>query len=544
MSEVDPFAREVLDRYEEVKSLHGDRLARNKQIADWIIPRRSFDVDGSDVGYKRRLHDIKGMVVMERLSAMLFGYLMSPHSPNEQPKLLERDAKTYEEDEWLDFVSRRNHQWYNSASGTYRTAMAEDMTDMVHFGASVLHRRKTKTGPIYISVPEGQCFWSENENGEIDEIYRVYSMRLDRAAARWPGSSKLSELIEKNENNLSLKVEILHGVQPRADGVVGSVRDRKPFLDVNILIEGSEVLETGGHDKFPFDVGRMAKHSGSVYGEGVGWRILPIVRAVNAVSESWVRNAQKEADPALYTTLPRGTQIDRRPGRVNHFNQLLHQSFGRQSERLIHRIEEGGNVQISIQLIEKYHRAIEEAAYVDWMMPGEGPTKTATEVMDLRDIRMRTMGPIVARLEHEKLQSITEGTFEDLYDIGYYGNMPESLRGELIGFEYVGPLAQAQRSQDAENIIRLLQAADLVAARDPDINMIFETERMVRQMADTYGVSATNLVSHQEFQEARQSRQAQNDLQTEMAAMQAGATAIRDGAQGLASLSNSQEQVA
>lgn len=529
------FAKICLQRFEEMRAQRSGREPEFQQITDYIFPRRDFTLTREPQALRsRRLMDTTGMVSHERLSAILFGYMLSPHAPWTQPRLLMRDA-SYEEDAWFDHVSDRMHRWFSQVSNTFRTAMAEDVLDITGFGSSVSWQERSKNGPVYLAVPMKQCFWTENEQGVIDTVYREYEMTLRRAVLRWPDSAGLRELAGQTQRPESQMVSILHVVEPREDGRRGAVRDRKPFRDVSILRDKSEVLEVGGHDRLKYNVGRFQRRTGDPYGYGAAWKALPFCKVASAAMEAWVRNAEKAADPSLWTMLPRSTQFDRRPGAVNFINPLLAAGM-RDMSQLIQRLEQSGDTGVTVELLQHVHVKIEQAMYVDWLMPNEGPQKTATEVYDLRDLRLRTMGPIVARLEQEKMNQMVEDTFEDLQDMGFFNPPPASLNDEMIVFEFKGPLAISQRTSEAEGIMRAVQGGMSVAQLDPSVTMMFEGESLVRAITDSYGLNARHLASPKVYQERREAQRQMGEMQEEMQATQTAATAIRDGAQGVASL--------
>lgn len=532
------FAKLKLSRLEEMRAQRAGREGELRQITDYIMPRRDFDLGSQPqmLNRKRRLMDTTGMIAHERLAAILFGYMLSPHAPWTQPRLLMRDP-SFEEDAWFDHVSERLHRWFSQVSNTFRTAMAEDTLDITGLGTSVSWQDRTPRGPVYLAVPMKQCFFSEDENGIIDTCYRVYEMTLRRALLRWPDSPGLRKKAEASRQTEREYVTILHVVEPREGGRAGAVRDRKPWRDMNILVDASEVLDAGGHERFKYNIGRFRRRPGDPMGEGAAWSALPFCKVASAAMEAFVRNAEKIADPALYSFLPRSASIDRRPGAVNWINPLLATSMGmRDPGELIRQLEQGGDTRVTEQLIGMLHAKIEQAFYVDWLMPNEGPQKTATEVYDLRDIRLRTMGPIVARLEQEKMNKLVEDTFEDLQAMGFFEPPPASLDREMIVFEFKGPLAVSQRTSEAENILRAVEAGTSIAAIDPEVAMLFNGESLVRAVTDAYGLNARHLLSPKAFEERREAQRQIGEMQEEMAATQTAATALRDGAQGLASL--------
>ncbi len=529
------FAKSRLQRLEELKAQRAGREPELQMICDYIMPRRDFRITKEPGATRqRKLMDITGMVAHERLAATLFGYMLSPHSPWTQPRLLEREPN-YEEDAWFDHVSRRMHTWFSSASNTFRVAAAEDMLDITGFGSSIMWQDRGPAGPVHLTVPMRQCFWAENENGEIDTNYRVYEMSLRRALMRWPKSPGLNKMAEDSKRPESDMVEILHIVEPRAGGKRYAVRDRMPWRDVNILLHKTEVLDVGGHNRFKYNIGRFQRRPGDPMGIGAAWKALPNCKLASAMMEAWIRNAEKRADPPLGSLMPRSTAIDRRPGAVNHLNQMAGMML-RDPTKMLFPIEQGGDIGAVAELLPMVHAKIEQAFYVDWLTPGEGPQKTATEVYDLRDMRLRTMGPIVARLEHEKMNVLVEQTFEDLQAGGYFEPPPASLDKQMIGFEFRGPLAISQRQGEAESILRAIEGGMQLAQLDPQIAMLFKGESLARSLANSYGLDAQHMASPKEFEESRAQQRELENMQAEMAAAQTAAGAVRDGAQGLASL--------
>lgn len=529
------FIKRKLARMEELKAARATREPDLQAVCDYIFPRRDFTITRQPQDVRtRKLMDVTGMIAHERLSATLFGYMLSPYTPWTRPTLLGRDASP-EEDVWFDHVSRRMHIWFSASSNTFRVSMAEDVLDSTGLGTSVLWQDRTPKGSKYIALPLRQNFWAENEEGVIDTNYRVYQMTLARAAERWPDSPGLREKMGNTNTPESEMVDILHLVEPREGGELGRVRDRLPWRDMNILIDKMEALDVGGHSRFKYNIGRFKKRAGDPLGYGAAHTAVPFCKLASAMMEAIIRNAEKRADPTLGSFLPRSTVIDRRPGQVNFFNQLMTMGM-RDPTQMLFEIERGGDVGIAVDMLAHIHSKIEQSFYVDWLTPNEGPQKTATEVYDLRDIRLRTMGPIVARMEHEKLNRIAEDTFEDLQAINFFDPPPASLNDELIGFEFYGPLANAQRQGEFEGIQKTIAAGEALAKVDPDVTMLFSGERTMRRIADLNGMDGGLLASPKEFIERRQTQREVGEMQQEMAAVQAAATSLRDGGQGVASL--------
>lgn len=528
--------RGYLQRHEEMKQIRAPYDVERQQICDYIFPRRTFQLteETKQVGRPRRLVDPSAMIAHERCSATLYGFLLSPHSPFIRPELLERDF-TYAEDSWADEVARRMHRYLSGTASTFRVQFSEDMDDMVAFGDSVMWQQPSPRGSTYLSVPNAQMCWSENELGQINEQYRCFSMSLRRAMEKWPDSQKLQDAGRKTNSPESLSVKLLHVVCPRPGGVAGDLREVKPWTDIIIYLDGQEVLETGGHDRNPYAIGRFKRRSGEAYGYGPGWTGLPLIKFSTAIMDSFARNAQLTAEPPLLSMMPRSQPFDRRPGALNYLNTLLAVGI-RDPKDVIQRINVAGDFTIPAQLQKLIWQKLDQAFYIDWMTPGDGPQMTATEVLDRRDLRLRALGPLVARVEQEKLSQLADNTYTDMMRAKLLPRPPASLNGVLMGFFYMGPLAQAQRQGEVEGFQRFIAMATQLAQSDPIAGQMLKPEDSLRAIADAYGIQSRLLLSPEEIAAKREAQRQTGEMQESIASTEAASRALQAGGQGISNL--------
>lgn len=527
-----------LARNEELMQIRLQENDERRQICEYIFPRRNFELrtDSQKGAYRKRLVDTTAKQAHERLSATLFGYLYSPHAPFIRPYALERDF-SYDEDAWADECARRMHRYLMSSTSNFRQNMAEDLDDATAFGDSIMWQQKRPRGSLWMSVPNHQMCWAENENGVIDEHHRRFRMSLRRALLRWPDSVKLKDMAAKTERPEAAEVEILHVVEPRPGGVKGDLREIKPWKDLLILIDGMEMLDTGGHDRKPLNVGRFKRRPGEAYGEGVGWTMLPLQKFASAIMASYSEAAELAARPPLGTFLPQGTMIDRRPSAVNRFNTLM-SGQTRDPTKLIFEIQKAGDIRMAADLLRIVWARIEQAAYVDWLTPNEGPQMTATEVLDRRDLRLRSLGPLVARIENEKMAALAENTFEDMMDAGMLPRPPASLDQVWIGFEFLGPLTLAQRQGEGEGVQRMIALAKQLGevTGDPAVGRMLKGDDIMRNAANSWGVDSKWLSSPDEMAAFREGQRELGEMQEEMAAAESAARALQASGQGISNL--------
>jgi hypothetical protein len=528
-------------RWEELKQIRAPFEPEWQQIADYTFPRRNFILteDSKGLNRRRRLFDTTAMIAHERCSATIYGYLISPHSPWTRPELLNRDF-TYAEDSWADEVARRMHRNLSSAQSSFAVQLAEDVDDATGFGSSAIWQQPSRAalGSHYLSVPLKQVWVAENEMGIPWEHHRQFRMSARRAMERYPKATALRERMRHVDRPEAIEVSFLHVMEPRPGGVRGDLREIKPWTDIIIDIDGQEVIEIGGHDRKPLNFGRFKRRPGETYGHGPGWTALGLAKLANAILESYVRNAELIADPVLMSFMPRGTRLDRRPGAVNTINTLMTQGM-RDPKDVVQRLQLGGDISVADGLLRTIWNKIDQAYYIDWITPREGPQQTATEVLDRRDLRLRSLGPVVARLEHEKMTVIAENAYEDMMAAGLLPQPPASLDGELMTFDYLGPLALAQRQGEVEGLQRFMAMAVQMAqvTQDPLIGRMVQGERSMRAVGDALGVPSRLLSSPEDMQSFRDGQREAGEMQEQMAAAESAARAAQAGGQGLLNLS-------
>lgn len=522
------------DRFEDMRAERAPHEDAWRETAEYVAPRRTFELNFSTPSIrKRRLVDTTGRIACERLSALIFGYMMPPYKPWVRPTVQGRDP-TLREAKWFE---KRQHFMFDglqSPRSNFTSAGHESLLDDVVFGNSVIWtgRNEAASPVVYRAMPLMECFWQENPDGHVDRLYRRFTMKLKTAIRAYP-SPKLKDKAEKDNAGAEV-IEFLHVCEPRAEGLAGSVASRKPFASVVICLTTEEVVKVSGYNTFPFAVTRFAKRAGENYGEGVGLDILPLARLLNEIEETILRAAELQTDPPLVSMIGRIPRLDRRPGGFT--NITASQLRRMDNQDVIRRLYEGGDPSISIEMVRDIRQQINFLAFIDWMTIAAGANATATEWIERRDIRLRSMTPIVSRGEAEKLTSLAERTYDLTQDD--FDPPPETLHGEEIAWEYFSPLAQAQQESVLESYRRTLALVEATAAFKPDIVDNFDLDDAVRDAAKAGGYPIKSINTPEQIAQTRAARAQAAEQERQAALAQAGAGAARDAGQALASVSN------
>lgn len=533
----------VRNRFAELQDYRRDHEAMWTKISEYFLPRRHFNIEGNAGALRRRtLVDTTGVVACERMAAVMHGHLINPFTPW-MHGILENRAENETERRWIDDVVRRQFRFLSSAQSSFRAHAHEFMLDQCAFANGVMWRGPRASGqmPFYRTLPLMENFWDEDEAGRIDTNYRRFTLTLRQALARYPQAAGLKALDEKSLGKArGQRIQFVHAVEPRADGVVGAIAERKPFASIVLCETTDEIVRTSGYDRFPYSIARMQKRTGERYGIGPGWSMLPLAILLNAMRESVLRAAELNNDPPLLDVSGQIAQLDRRAGALNVLANADMGAALMDPERMLIELRKGGNSELSIDQIREVRMMIQEGFYVDWLSLGSGQYVTAEFVADKRDLRLRSMSPIVSGMEMEFIADVGNATYEDLQAADYFPVPPDSLDGEEISFEYTSPLAIAQKANEAEIAERALMTIKEGMEIDEELADRYDVDGIVWHSLSNRGAPAEFRRSDEDYEARVAARREAERQAQEMAMAEQAARAARDGAQGLSTLDGGQ----
>jgi hypothetical protein len=529
---VDPEARKLLDRLAELRALRAGFDTSWQKISELMLPSRSFQLTRAQGELRTRMvRDPIGILGVKRLAAFIYGYMLSQAEPWVAPRLVARDPST-EEASWFELAKLRMHERLSGPTSSIALHLFEGALDIVAFGTNVMFQATPLGQPPRLrSVALAQCFIGQNAEDEVDEVFRVFTLTARQAAERYRDPDIADMAGKAPQQSLAF----LHATAPRLGGQFGAMRARKPWRSDVVWIDKARVLDESGFDRNPFIVGRFERRSGEVWGGGPGWDAYPAVWTCNAMAEAVIDQAELAVRPPLFGDQSLfGGRLDRRPGAFNPINANV--LFGGRVSDAVGRLDMSGDVGMGVEMLERQRGQVERMFFIDWLSVREGPQMTATEVMDRRDLRLRMLAPVVARLEQEWLNPIVETQFFAMLKAGEFGRPPASLANEEIGFQYSSPLALAQRGQLVDAIRRTFALAAEAAAFDQTAPLVLRADELLRQGARLNGVSERRMRSFEELEQMRAERAEQQQAAENMAGATAAAGALQAGAQGAATL--------
>lgn len=512
----------VCKRFDTLKGDRGTFESHWQEVAEYIFPRRADFNTVRAPGDKRltKIYDSTGIQALELLAAGLHGMATNPAS--RWFSLTTDDDALNEDDEvreWLSAVEDRIFARLHSPRSSITTHLHELYLDYAAFGTAVMFIGTTKDDNLLFQTRFlGECVIDENSEGVVDTVIRSFKMSVRQCVQKW--GDKVSADVQKKhaEGKLDEPVELLHSVYPREERDKDKITpDNMPFASIYLEKKAKHELQVGGFEEFPYAIPRWYKVAGEKYGRSPAMTSLPDVKMLQEMMKTTIKAAQKIVDPPLL--VPDDGQLGpvrTVPGGLN---------FYRDENRMIVPLQTGGNIPISLEMMQDLRNRIMTTFFVDQLQMTGDADMTATEVIQRTEERMRLLGPILGRMEAELLGPIISRVFGILVRSGELPEQPEALDGVEWRVEYVSPIALAQRGQKVERAVQMLTIAGQLAAFDPNIMARFNGEGFLPWISAELGVDPELVLDDAEFAAKQQQTQMANMVQPAQMAADAFAKA-------------------
>ena len=506
-----------------------------QEIADYVIPRKADITKNRTAGDKRTelIFDNTAIHAAEVLSASLHGMLTSASTPWFSLRF-RNDALNQNDEakEWLEGATDVMYQSFSRSN--FQEQIHELYHDLVCFGTGVMAvEADQEYGLRFGTRHVSECFLSEDVQGRVDTVFRKFKMTARAAVNRW-GEEALGQKIAKTyKEDPYREITLVHVVAPRDDRDVTKYDNiNLPWMSCYIEPEEKLVVSESGYNENVYLVPRWLKSSFELsYGRSVAMNCLADIKMLNKMSEVTIRAAQKQVDPPLM--LPDdgfAAPIRMVPGGLNFYRAG--------TKDRIEPLQIAANNPLGLNMEEQRRNAIRSAFYVDQLIMGEGPQKTATEVIQLTEEKLRVIGPVLGRLQAELLQPLINRCFNILARQQALPPPPEMLGDGDIDIEYVSPLAKAQKTGEATSIMRMFEMLMPLGQIDQSIMDYVDFDGLVKHVTKSLGVPATVLRGENEVAQLREERAEQQAAEQEVQGARMAAEAAGNAAPALRAISD------
>jgi hypothetical protein len=482
---------QLIARADGLKAERASLEATWQEIAELVRPARADFLLPLNREPNRRLRtvfDSSPALAADNLAAGLWG--MITNSANTWFELRHPVAAINDLPEvrlWLDASTRALRDTFSGNGQTFYARVLELYQDLVAFGTAVFYvEDAAPDGGINFSCRHlGECLIAENDLGEVDTLYRRFVFTARQAHRRWGEAAGERVMRALARNRPEERFEFLHAVFPNDDREPQRL-DAKGmrWRSLTVAIDDKTLVADGGYHEFPFMVPRWSTAARQVYGDSPAQLALADVRMLNVMGKVTVGAAEKTLDPPLLAADERGLRgVRTSPGAI------IYGGIDAEGRARYQPLQTDARIDLGLELANQRRAAIKEAFYFSLLMMVENPNATATEVLAREQEKLRLMGPHLGRIESEFLNPCIDRVFAVMMRAGKLPAPPPAiLEAPGLKVEYVSPLARAQRAAEGEAIVRTLQAMNPLMLTAPTVIDNFDTDAVMRALADAYGM--------------------------------------------------------
>jgi hypothetical protein len=216
---------------------------------------------------------------------------------------------------------------------------------------------------------------------------------------------------------------------------------------------------------------------------------LPDILTLNELVALILQSLEKVVDPAIKTT-ERGllSDLDLGPAGINVLRDM----------KELEAFESRARFDVAELNRDKLQSSIRSIFYVDQLELKDSPAMTATEVQVRYELMQRLLGPTLGRLESDFLDPLVSSSFADLMRYKRFPDMPAIVAeagDPAFTIEYTGPMARAQKLDQADSLMRYLGSVSQLAEINPQALEKVDWDMAVELLAEYHGAEPKILKS-------------------------------------------------
>lgn len=512
-------AKDVVTLFREAEQYRRNKENLWQEIAERVDPRLcdfNISTDYSSGKKTQKIFDSTATIALQRYAAGLESYL-SPATQNWQRIVCSDPDLTARYGSYFDSITDILFRVRRAGRSGFRSAINDVYKSGGAFGTSVLYVGEDPgRGIYYRHIPLRQMYGAVNNMGIIDTFYRKFS--LNKRQAEQEFGEYLPEKIKNTKDNVK-KFDFIHAVYPNEEYDRKSPSNKKmKFVSQYIsLDEPSKFIYEGGYRTSPYMMPRTDTFGDDeVYGFAPIMQCLPDIASVNKMRKTNLALGERMANPPILLS----DEDIINPESLSIPNGFVYGGLDPDSgEQRAKALQLPGNVNIAYEEQDQCRKAIEWALFIPlFQIFEETPQMTATEVMARTQEKSALLAPLSGRYQTELFNPMTDRELDLLERAGQFGEMPEELQRALqsdeasITLEYESPSMKSQKMEQGVGMLNTVQACASLIQMDPTLAQIFNTEKMVRHLADFNSTPADILKTEEEMAAARQQVQQQQAI--------------------------------
>lgn len=412
------------------------------------------------------------------------------------------DERLDESDNERSFLERlTNIQWRAMSDPIARLVTAASQTDhdIASFGNGVLWFGLNLTGDalLFRNYHLRDNAWTENAEGKIDCNHRNWKPTARQLEQHFPktiSNNVKKACSEGPGKDPDKEFDCRHVIMPsRLYDYKTKGGKRFPFVSLFVEVESETVLEEVGLGQFNYVIPRWQTVSGSVFGTSMATAaILPDGRTLQVVMRTLREAGEMHVNPPMLAFMDaiRG-DIAMYPGGVTTSDI---EYDGKLADVLRPITRDKSGYPIGREIVEALKEDIRQGFLLDKIqLPETTRAMTATEVRRRVQEHIRAAAPISKPIQQEYNYPLCDGVFQLMSQNNAFplDEMPDSLRGKDIKFQFRSPLDDLAEQNEAEIFLDVRDRIFAPAMEvDPSLAEIVDWPTATRDAARAMGFKA------------------------------------------------------
>lgn len=483
--------RERLEkRFASAKAVRDPYDKDYEEIERLCLPARSRFNPSISSPLKRRANlakqDTAGIIAGRTLVHGMATGLSSPSRPWFKLTTGDNDLDQYQPvKEWLYDTEQKIYGHFGSTN--YYDSAKVAYSELAHPGFAVtLGVEHKEYGAVYHAFDHGEVWIAEDDGLRVTTLFYKPAYTVDQMVRKFPWA-KLSQTVRDayDKSNVQSLVECMCVIEKNDDRDASKLDSaNKPWRSTWWEVGNNDktvLLKEGGFDSKPFSAARWETTGSEVYSSASpGFNALADLRELEFAARRKGRAMDMMVRPAAF--IPAGLQqttLSLDPGSMNFVNDM---------QGKVDFFKPDPNVGTWITNdIERLTRRVNQLFYADlWMtvteMEGIQP-RNQQELMYRNEEKLTQLGPVVDRVNIEKLEVDIDRAFNILQNLNLIAPAPPELQGQPLKINFVSILAQAQLATANSSIERAAQFVGFLAGQFPDAALKFDAEQAIDEFA-------------------------------------------------------------
>lgn len=427
--------------------------------------------------------------------------------------------------QWLEYASKVQRRAMYARPTQFLRATKEGDHDFAAFGQCVLSAQLNRNADdlLYRCWHLRDVAWAENVEGKIDTVFRKWKPTARDLVKMFPKTVS-KQLQDRATKEPFSEVECCHGVVP-ADSYEGPNKIRAPFVSVYWSCEDHTILAEEPSATLIYVVPRWQTVSGSQYAYSAAVvAALADGRLLQSMTYTLLQAGEKYVNPPMLAVQEaiRG-DVNILAGGMTWVDAEYDERLG---EVLRPLTQDKGGMPLGFEFQKDLREMLKEAFFLNKLnLPAPQEGMTAYEVSQRVTEYIRQALPLFEPMETDYNGWICQDTFDILLRAGAFGplqDIPESLRGADIQFEFQSPL---QEAIDADKGTKLQQGIALTGQAvtlDPSAAGILDAKQALRDALEGIGAPAQWLRSEQDVDAMAQQAAQKQQLDEALGKIQQG----------------------